>query len=102
MGQYDDRLVAAITSGSHDDLKALEEPFARQIGQDPAAMEARKAATKAKYQRPLNLDDGDLRKSHEAEPEPVVDEKDALAFVQALEGLAAIRKKVRTGRKNRP
>ena len=101
MGNYDKLLQAAIT-GDFEDQKKLEDAFARQIGQDPALMESRKAATKAKYQRPLNLDDGDLRKSHEAEPEPVVDEKDALAFVQALEGLAAIRRKSRTGRKTRP
>lgn len=100
MGQYDDRLVAAITSGSHDDLKALEEPFARQAGLNPEHMAARKAETRAKYGRPLNLDGGDLRKAHRPDGEPIVDEADALAFVEALEGLAAIRREARTQRKN--
>ena len=99
MGDYDQKLVAAL-SGDFEEQKKLEEAFARQIGQDPAAMEARKAATRAKYQSPLNAQDSDLlRKSHEAEP--IIDEKDALAFVEALEGLAAIRREARTQRKTR-
>lgn len=99
MGEYDKRLSAAL-SGNFDDLKALEEPFARQIGQDPAAMEARKAATKAKYQKPLTLNDGDLRKAT-ATDEPTIDEAAVLKSIQAIEQLAAIRKRIRTGRKKR-
>lgn len=100
MGEYDKRLSAAL-SGNFDDLKALEEPFARQAGLDPAVMAARKAETRAKYGRPLTTNDDDLRKSRKAKAtdEPIVDEADALAFVAAVEDLAKIRGKVRTARK---
>ena len=102
MGQYDDRLVAAIKSGSHEDLKALEEPFARQAGLNPEHLAERKAATKAKYGRPLTTNDDDLLcKARATDDEPIIDEKDALSFVEALEGLAAIRREARTQRKTR-
>jgi len=100
MGELDQKLSAAIKSGSYDDLKALEEPFARQIGQDPAAMEARRQETKAKYGRTVKAP-GDLRKAHKSDQEPMVDEKDALRCIQAIEDLAKIRREARTIRKTR-
>lgn len=95
MGQYDDRLSVALT-GDFNDLKALEEPFARSAGLDPAVMEARKAETRAKYDRTVKEPD-DLRKSYA--PEPLVGEAAVLKSIEAIERLAAIRKKVRTGKK---
>lgn len=101
MGAYDDRLVAAIKSGSHEDLKALEEPFARQAGLNPEHLAERKAATKAKYGRPATTSSDDLRKAHGTDQEPVVDQAEVLKSIQTIEGLAKIRKRIRINRTQR-